>query len=160
MSDTASPTFAGQVRSVLNERQREIVLMLMLAVSTFSLLALLGFQEADASLLNPGTGKVENPCGPLGANLAAGLFFLFGIGAYGIFFVMVGSVLALARRTSLSWTQFAWGSSCSPLFSRVWPCLATSMHRPRQAAGWGGHNASRWNPLSVLWEPFLSLVQS
>ena len=142
MSDTASPTFAGQVRSVLNERQREIVLMLMLAVSTFSLLALLGFQEADASLLNPGTGKVENPCGPLGANLAAGLFSFRYWGVWHLF--RDGRKRLGSREADVAvLDSIAWGIVVFSSVLAVWPCLATSMHRPRQAAGWGGHNASR-----------------
>lgn len=83
---------------VLSERQREISLLLGFVACTFSMISLLGYDPADPTWLRPGEGKVENPCGPLGASLADALFLLVGHGAWLVFFGMVGCVLALARR--------------------------------------------------------------
>jgi S-DNA-T family DNA segregation ATPase FtsK/SpoIIIE len=139
VSEIASETFAGQVRTLVGERQREIVLLLTLFVSTFSLLALFGYQEADSSFLLPGPGKVENPCGPLGAHLSAVLFYLFGVGAYCVFFVMVGSVLVLARRSSPTWTQLAWSVVVfSALLSAI--SMFGEMYAPVSPGGWLGQS--------------------
>jgi DNA segregation ATPase FtsK/SpoIIIE, S-DNA-T family len=139
VSPPTSPTFAGHVKSLLSERQREIALMMVLFVSTFSLLALFGYEAADSSFLNPVPGKVENPCGPLGAHLAAGLFFALGFGAYGVFLVMVVAVLMLARRFVPTWTQLAWAVV---VFSTLTSVLAMfgDLYALESPGGWLGRS--------------------
>lgn len=139
MSPPTSPTLAGHVKTLLSDRQREIGLMLVLFLSTFALLALLGHEAADSSFLNPGPGKVENPCGPLGAHLAAGLFYSFGLGAYGVFLVMVGAVLVLARRFAPTWTQMAWAVVVFSTLSAVMAMFG-DLYAFNSPGGWLGRS--------------------
>jgi hypothetical protein len=83
----------------IGERWREIALLGLFLTSLFSLVALMGYAPDDPTWLHPNTGKVTNPCGPLGALLADVLLQTFGIGAVATFGVMVTSVLALAGRS-------------------------------------------------------------
>ncbi|MBA2319830.1 MAG: DNA translocase FtsK [Deltaproteobacteria bacterium] len=90
------------VGSVIGERQRELSLLAALLVCTFAMVAILGFDPGDATLLRPeGREAVTNPGGPVGANLADAIFQLVGWGAYGTFVLMVACVLALARWLTL-----------------------------------------------------------
>lgn len=88
----------GALRTLLGERWREISLLGALLGSLFALVALIGFEPTDPTWLHPNTGRVANPCGPLGALLADGLFQLLGVGAWATFGCMVVCVLALAGR--------------------------------------------------------------
>ncbi|MFT5455240.1 MAG: S-DNA-T family DNA segregation ATPase FtsK/SpoIIIE [Myxococcota bacterium] len=86
------------LRGALGDRQREVGLLGVLLVSTFAVVALIGFDPMDPVVPFQGDGDVINPCGPLGAMVAHGLFRVFGYLAYGSFLGMVGAVLALAGR--------------------------------------------------------------
>jgi len=66
--------------------------------SAFVLVALLGYSPDDPTRLDPGHAEVTNPCGPVGANLAALLLKGLGYGAWSVFLGMVAAVLALAGR--------------------------------------------------------------
>lgn len=96
MSEGTSPVRA--LGSILGERWRELTLLGILLSSLFAMVALMGYAPDDPTWLHPNTGRVTNPCGPLGALLADLLFQTFGIGAWATFGVMVTSVLALAGR--------------------------------------------------------------
>jgi DNA segregation ATPase FtsK/SpoIIIE-like protein len=86
------------VTSVVSEHQREIGLLAALLGCTFAMVSLMGFSAADPTWLHPGSGPVDNPCGPLGALIADLLFQLLGVGAWSAFLGMVAAVLALAGR--------------------------------------------------------------
>jgi DNA segregation ATPase FtsK/SpoIIIE, S-DNA-T family len=85
------------VRAALGDRQREIAWVFALLGATFVTVSLVGFDTMDPTLFDGG-GEVSNPCGPLGATLAAGLFAALGLGAWATFGLMVVCVLALAGR--------------------------------------------------------------
>ncbi|MCB9686771.1 MAG: DNA translocase FtsK [Alphaproteobacteria bacterium] len=93
-----SQTVLESVSSAVGEHRREIALLVALLSATFAMVALLGYEPGDPTWLHPGDAPLENPCGPLGALIADGLFQLLGYGAWVIFGAMVLSVLALAGR--------------------------------------------------------------
>lgn len=107
VSDQESRSLVKGVSSLLGERWRELVLLVVLLGSLFSMVALLGYRPEDPTWLHPNTGRVMNPCGPLGALLADVLFQTLGIGAWAAFGSMVVSVLALAGRRVLRPFLFA-----------------------------------------------------
>ncbi|MEZ4321405.1 MAG: DNA translocase FtsK [Myxococcota bacterium] len=88
----------GGFGALVGERWREIALIGALLVNLFAMLALMGYAPDDPTWLHPNTGRVSNPCGPVGALLADALFQVFGYGAWGAFGAMVLCVLALAGR--------------------------------------------------------------
>ncbi len=90
----AAPT----LRDILNERHREILLLLMVMSSAFAVISLAGWHAGDPTPLHPGTGRVENYCGPVGATLADALLMFVGYGAWAVAMPMVAGVLALAGR--------------------------------------------------------------
>ena len=93
---------------MLGENRRELVLLMVLLVSTFSTVALIGYDPNDPTWTNPGPGPVNNPCGPLGAYVADWLLSTFGYGAWLSFVVMVLAVLAIAGRNVLdTWRMVA-----------------------------------------------------
>ena len=96
MADQQS--FMKGMSSLVGERWRELLLLVVLLGSLFAMVALLGYAPEDPTWLHPNTGRVTNPCGPLGALIADGLFQALGIGAWAAFGSMVASVLALAGR--------------------------------------------------------------
>jgi len=100
---TTSTTFYDNVTAALSDRQREIALLLSLLACTFSMLALLGYDPLDPTFLTAGEGAVANPCGPVGALLADGLFRVVGNGAWVMFLAMIYTVMSLAGRTRLNW---------------------------------------------------------
>ena len=101
---TSRPTLVGNVTTMLGERHREIALIVSLVGCTFSVVSLVGYHPTDPTWVNPGSGEVANPCGPVGALLADILFQSLGHGAWVVFFGMVLSVLALAGRTVWRWS--------------------------------------------------------
>lgn len=88
----------GGLGARMGEHWREIALVLFAAGSLFALVSLIGYSESDPTLLHPNTGRVANPCGPLGALLADVLFQTLGSGAWATFAAMVLSILALVGR--------------------------------------------------------------
>jgi DNA segregation ATPase FtsK/SpoIIIE-like protein len=94
----SKPTVLENVTAVVGDHHREILLLGGLLGSTFAMVSLMGWSVTDPTWLHPGDGPVENPCGPVGALLADGLFQVFGYGAWGTFLGMVACVLALAGR--------------------------------------------------------------
>ncbi len=102
----------GGVGALLGERWREIILIGALLANLFAMLALLGYAPEDPTWLHPNTGRVSNPCGPIGALLADALFQVFGYGAWGAFGAMVVCVLALAGRPVFAPVRTLNGSAC------------------------------------------------
>lgn len=94
----SKPTVLENVSAVVGEHHREIVLLGGLLGSTFAMVSLMGWSATDPTWLHPGDGPIENPCGPVGALLADGLFQVLGHGAWITFLGMVACVLALAGR--------------------------------------------------------------
>ncbi len=106
----SKPTVLDNVTAVVGEHHREILLLGGLLGSTFAMVSLLGWSATDPTWLHPGDGPIENPCGPVGALLADGLYQLFGYGAWGTFLGMVACVLALAGRPAPRLTRLATGA--------------------------------------------------
>ncbi len=105
----SKPTVLDSMTTVVGEHRREILLLGGLFGSTFAMVSLLGWSATDPTWIHPGEGPVENPCGPVGALLAEGVFQLVGYGAWATFFGMVGCVLALAGRPAPTPWRFANG---------------------------------------------------
>jgi len=131
---TPSTTFFDNVTTALSDRQREIVLLVCLFGCTFSMLALLGYDPLDPTLLTAGQGEVVNPCGPVGALLADALFRLVGHGAWVMFLAMVYTVMSLAGRARVDWGI---GAASAALYLAVLPLLELTL-RPGQAFPPGG----------------------
>jgi len=123
---TTSTTFFDNVTTALSDRQREIALLVCLFGCTFSMLALLGYDPLDPTLLTAGQGEVSNPCGPVGALLADGLFRLVGHGAWVMFLAMIFAVMSLAGRTRVDWMV---GTASASLYFALLPLLDL-MFRP------------------------------
>ncbi len=118
------------LRAVLGERQREIALLFVLLGSTFSVVALVGYEALDPIVPFQGA-DVANPCGPLGAALAHLLFRVFGYGAWLSFGGMVGSVLALAGRRIMSVGRVAWALAfVVTVLGLIDLTLAPGVHHP------------------------------
>ncbi|TNE92005.1 MAG: DNA translocase FtsK [Deltaproteobacteria bacterium] len=86
------------VSSLLGDKQRELLLLGGVLSGAFALVSVAGFQPTDPTWLHPGTGLVENPCGPAGALIADVALTVVGYGAYALVVPMGVGVLALARR--------------------------------------------------------------
>lgn len=65
---------------------REVVIIILFAVSGYVLACLLTYSPADLGPARPGGGEVANMGGPVGAWIADRLFTLFGRGAYALLF--------------------------------------------------------------------------
>ncbi|MCB9671759.1 MAG: DNA translocase FtsK [Alphaproteobacteria bacterium] len=101
MSEHDSKSVLKGISALLGERWRELLLLGTLLGSLFSMVALIGYAPEDPTWLRPNTGRVTNPCGPLGALIADVLFQNLGWGAWAAFGTMVASVLTLAGRSVL-----------------------------------------------------------
>ncbi len=131
---TTSTTFYENVTAALSDRHREIALLVSLLGCTFSMLALLGYDALDPTLLTAGEGAVANPCGPVGALLADALFRVVGHGAWVMFLAMVYSFMSLAGRAKVSWVT---ASASLALYLAALP-LMDLMFRPGQYFPPGG----------------------
>ncbi|MBW1876933.1 MAG: DNA translocase FtsK 4TM domain-containing protein [Deltaproteobacteria bacterium] len=108
MSITTAPrTFASSLGALVAGRRREFAILAGLMLGAFALVSLAGARVSDPTLFTPGSGRVENPCGPVGAHLAYMLYAMVGGGAWAIAVPMVAGVLALAGRKALSTGQWA-----------------------------------------------------
>ncbi|MFT7519828.1 MAG: hypothetical protein ACI9MC_001972, partial [Kiritimatiellia bacterium] len=95
----------------VTSRRREIALLVGILVGAFTLVSMVGFNPSDPTLLRPGSGIIENPCGWVGANLTDLVFACVGHGAWMLVMVVAIAILNLAGRRVL--TAWQWlGSIC------------------------------------------------
>ena len=58
----------------MTERRVEIGLLFGILTGLFALVSMVGWNATDPTLLRPSEAMLNNPCGPIGANLADLLF--------------------------------------------------------------------------------------
>jgi S-DNA-T family DNA segregation ATPase FtsK/SpoIIIE len=88
----------------------ELVLVTCILVCAFTLVSLVGFHPADPTFVSDGPGRAENPCGMVGATLAAAIVGLVGYGAWVVLVPATLCGLALAGREvfrPLRWAGWA-----------------------------------------------------
>lgn len=109
MATAATSSFG----SLVNHRRREIALLVLVLIALFTLFSMVGWRASDPTLIRPGPGTVENPCGWVGANLADLAFAASGYGAWVLALLVPVAVVRIAGRRLL--TLWQWASS-SALF--------------------------------------------
>ena len=84
----------------------ELALLVVFLGSGFAACAMAGFSPSDPTLFTPGEGRVENPCGPVGALIAAGLHLGFGFGGWAVIVPGTMAGLGLAGRRVRRWGRW------------------------------------------------------
>lgn len=102
-------TVTSSIGTLVSSRRREIVLLSAVLVAMFTLVSMVGWRASDPTLLRPGPGTIENPCGWVGANLAELAFALVGHGAWILVLLVAIAVLGLAGRRVFTGWQWATG---------------------------------------------------
>ncbi|MFK7929567.1 MAG: DNA translocase FtsK [Myxococcota bacterium] len=137
-------TATSSLGSFVTSRRRELVLLSLILVALFTLVSMVGFRATDPTLLRPGTGTIDNPCGWVGANLADLAFAAVGHGAW-LLVALVGlAVLGIAGRRILGLGQ----SLALSLLTPVGLALVHLALRPGDPHSPGG--AVGWSVASVL----------
>ena len=131
-------TVTSSIGTLVSSRRREIVLLSAVLVAMFTLVSMVGWRPSDPTLLRPGTGTIENPCGWVGANLAELAFALVGHGAWILVLLVAIAVLGLAGRRVLSWGQWLVGGVLyAVVLGGVELALRPgAVHPPGGALGW------------------------
>ena len=104
-----SSTVATRLGSIVGERRSEVALVGLSLLLTFGLVSLAGSDLSDPTVFRPGTGRVTNPCGPLGAHLAHLLRAGFGVGAWALILLLSLTLVRLAGRPLGRWKQWIGG---------------------------------------------------
>jgi len=99
------------VRNLFSERHRELLLLGGVLTCGFAVVSLAGWHPGDPTPLNPGTGRVENYCGMLGATIADALFLGLGHGAWVVALPVGFGFVMLAGRKPMTLTTLVSGSS-------------------------------------------------
>lgn len=137
-------TATSSLGSFVTSRRKELVLLSLILVALFTLVSMVGWQASDPTLLRPGTGTIDNPCGWVGANLADLAFAAVGFGAWGLVPLVALAVLGLAGRRLLDWGQIA-------AVALLTPVVLGALHlalRPGEPHGPGG--VVGWSAAAVL----------
>lgn len=108
-SITTTSTVATRLGSIVGERRSELALVGVSLLLTFCLVSLAGADLHDPTMFRPGTGRVTNPCGLLGAHVAHLLRAGFGLGAWGIVLLLSITLVRLAGRPIGTWRQWVGG---------------------------------------------------
>jgi hypothetical protein len=127
-------TRTASLGSMVTSRRRELVLLGLVLAALFTLVSMVGWRATDPTLLRPGSGAIENPCGWLGANVADAAFALVGQGAWVLVLLVAVAVLGIAGRRALSWLQWVLSGS-------LYAIVLTAAHlaiRPFEPWGAGG----------------------
>jgi len=127
-------TRTASIGSIVTSRQRELALLGFVLVALFTLVSMVGWSESDPTVLRPGSGTVDNPCGVVGANLADLVFAFVGLGGWALIVLVPVAILGIAGRRVMSLLQ--WLLVCA-LFGVVLGALHLAL-RPWDPHGAGG----------------------
>ncbi|TVQ92819.1 MAG: DNA translocase FtsK [Deltaproteobacteria bacterium] len=107
MATTATSSFG----SLVTQRRREIALLVLVLFAMFALVSMVGWRASDPTLLRPGPGSVENPCGWVGANVADLVFAFAGYGGWVMVLLVPVAIVRIAGRKLLTLWQWAAASA-------------------------------------------------
>lgn len=99
-------TVTSSLGTFVTSRRKEIVLLVLVVLALFALVAMVGWRASDPTLLRPGPGTVENPCGFAGANLADLVFVSVGLGGWLLVPLVAVAVLEIAGRRVMDLWQW------------------------------------------------------
>jgi hypothetical protein len=106
MPTSVTQAGARPAGNFLVERRRELILVGTAFALAFALVSLAGANADDPTAFRPGTGRVENPCGPVGAHVAHVLRASLGVGAWSSVVGLSATLVALAGRPLGKWTRW------------------------------------------------------
>ena len=115
-------------------RWRELALVGGSLAGLITLVSMVGWRSSDPTLLRPGTGTVENPCGPVGANLADLAYWCFGWGAWVLVPLVAVAILRILGRSVLGVVQWV---AAGVLFGALM-CMLDVAFRPGEPFAPGG----------------------
>jgi len=88
----------NELRNRFSERQRELLCLGGALGFAFCLFSVMDYSPSDPTLLHPGPGRIENVCGPIGANVGELLTMLFGVGAWAVCVPMLVLIVGMVGK--------------------------------------------------------------
>ena len=130
-STVETSTFLGRPGA----KHREVALLLALLGCMFALLALAGWHPSDPTLFSDVGGRVENPCGAVGAIVADLMLRLVGYGAWALFVPVATVAWRLAGRPL---PRLGWWLALGGLYGTALPALHLIFADPDRVFPAGG----------------------